>query len=66
MSHVPQDWSNLEPKIDVDVIGPDGTSYGAVVDAMTQDSRVVWVRRLDVGSRHLFDHRDGVLIIPCG
>lgn len=59
-----QDWTELEPKTDVDVIGPDGTSYEAVIDAMTQDSKIVWVRRLDVGSRHLLFHSDGVRIVP--
>jgi hypothetical protein len=60
VSHVQQDWSTLESKTDVDVIGPDGTNYEAVVHSMTQDSRVVWVPRQDVGSRHLLDHCDGV------
>ncbi|WP_437770373.1 hypothetical protein [Arthrobacter sp. KNU40] len=66
VSNTPQDWTELEPKTDVDVIGPDGTSYRAVIDAMTPDSKIVWVRRLDVGSRHLLDHRDGVRIVPHG
>lgn len=63
-TYVPQDWTNLEPSTKVEIIHYDGYRYRATVDAMTPDTKIVWVHRLDDGSRHLLEYRDGARIIP--
>lgn len=59
----PQNWGQLEPQDEVLVIDSSGRSYVAAIDAKTPDSSVVWVRRQDIGTRHMLDHRDGVRIV---
>ncbi|ALV41308.1 hypothetical protein AU252_09220 [Pseudarthrobacter sulfonivorans] len=60
----PQNWSGLDASDDVQVVSSDGHSYAAVIDAKTADSSVVWIRRRDIGTRHMLEHHDGILIVP--
>ncbi|MGX9901524.1 hypothetical protein ACW0JT_19415 [Arthrobacter sp. SA17] len=59
----PQNWTWLEAQDDVRVIDPNGQAYAASIDAKTADSSVVWIRRQDIGTRHMLDHRDGTRIV---
>jgi hypothetical protein len=61
---VPQDWSNIEVDDLVKVVDNKSTGYKAVIDAKTQDSTIIWIRRTDLGTRQLVDHRDGLLLVP--
>lgn len=60
----PQDWSNIEVDDHVKVIDNKSASYKAIIDAKTQDSTIIWIRRTDLGTRQLVDHRDGMLLVP--
>ncbi|MFJ4172049.1 hypothetical protein ACIPY3_21275 [Paenarthrobacter sp. NPDC089714] len=60
----PENWEILKINDVVSVVKPDGHVFPAIVDNKTTDSAVIWVRRLDVGSRHLFESRDGVKVRP--
>jgi hypothetical protein len=59
-----QNWTDLEPNGNVQVVDTDGASYTAVVDDISDDSTLVWIRRQDDWSRHLIEHRAGIRIIP--
>ena len=63
ISLAPQNWGQLEPQDQVRVIDSSGRSYAAAIDTKTSDSSVVWVRRQDIGTRHMIDHRDGIRIV---
>jgi len=57
------DWSDLATGDLVSVVEPRGSAYQAWVDEKMPTSDIVWVRRYDLGSRHLVDREDGVLIV---
>jgi hypothetical protein len=60
----PQDWRLLEISAPITVIDPKGFSYEAWVEEKTRDSHIVWVRRWDLGSRHLVERHDGFRLVP--
>lgn len=57
-----QDWSALQPGDAVHITEPSGRQYQAYVETKTDSSDVVWIRTADLGSRHLLDHFDGIVI----
>jgi hypothetical protein len=61
---VPQDWSKIKVDDHVTVIDNKSLGYEAIIDAKTQDSTIIWIRRTDLGTRQLMDHRDGLLLVP--
>jgi hypothetical protein len=61
---LPQDWSKIEVDDRVKVIDNKSTGYEAIIDAKTQDSTIIWIRRTDLGTRQLVDHRDRLLLVP--
>lgn len=59
-----QDWSGLRPAQSVLVYEPLGEAYAAIVDAVTEDSSVVWVVCERYYHRRAFDCREGVIVAP--
>ena len=57
------DWSDLATGDLVSVVGPRGAAYQGWIDEKMPSSDIVWIRRSDLGSRHLLDREDGVLIV---
>lgn len=62
-STTPQDWTALAAEDLVTVIEPWGLKYEALIEDKTRDSDVVWIRRTDIGSRHLIERHDGIRIV---
>jgi hypothetical protein len=58
-----QDWAVLTAGDLVSVREPQGAAYEAWIDDKTADSGIVWIQRVDLGSRHLIEQRDGIVII---
>lgn len=61
-SPIPQEWSSLLPGTLVDVTERNGYSYRAYIDTKTDTADIIWVRRHDIGTRHLLDQIDGAVI----
>ena len=57
------DWSDLATGDLVSVVGPRGAAYQGWIDEKMPSSDMVWIRRSDLGSRHLLHREDGVLIV---
>lgn len=61
-SPIPLEWSSLLPGTLVYVTERNGYSYRAYIDTKTDMADIIWVRRHDVGTRHLLDPIDGAVI----
>lgn len=57
-----QDWSNLVSGERVSVAERGRRPYSATVDALTDDSGVVWIIPDSGTGRRAFDYREGILI----
>lgn len=57
-----QDWSGLRPAQSVLVHEPLGEAYAATVDAITEDSSVIWVVCERYYQRRAFDYREDVIL----
>jgi hypothetical protein len=57
------DWKDLAAGDLVSVYEPRMSAYQAWIDEKTPNSDIVWIRRADLGSRHLIERQDGVLIV---
>lgn len=57
------DWSDLATGDLVSVFEPLMTAYQGWIDDKMPSSDIVWIQRADLGSRHLIERRDGVLIV---
>jgi hypothetical protein len=59
-----QNWTGLHPAQAVIVQEPVGEPYPATIDAVTEDSSVIWVIAESDYQRRAFDHREGIVITP--
>ncbi|MDP9696211.1 UNVERIFIED_ORG: hypothetical protein J2X79_003790 [Arthrobacter globiformis] len=57
------DWSGLAAGDLVSVLAPRMNAYQAWIDEKTPSSDIIWIRRADLGTRHLIERQDGVLIV---
>jgi hypothetical protein len=57
------DWSDLATGDLVSVVEPRMAAYQGWIDEKMPSSDIVWIRRSDLGSRHLIDRDDGVVIV---
>lgn len=57
------DWSDLATGDLVSVVEPRTAAYQGWIDEKMPSSDIVWIRRSDLGSRHLIHRQDGVLIV---
>lgn len=60
---VNQDWSRLEAGHRV-VLIENGLESIATVDAITDDSSVIWVFSVHDGQRRAIDYREGIVLVP--
>lgn len=58
-----QNWTLLNVDDPVTIVDAQGHTYGAVIDDKMPDSSVVWIRRTDINTRHLFECRGNVRIL---
>lgn len=60
-----EDWTDLGPGDRVTVVPQQGQEFPEIVHSKMPNSSVIWILPDNSDSRRAYDHREGVLLVPC-